>query len=1395
MAKGRTASGKSNSRSTDEKQITSNPPSQEPQGSVSANDLSVLKSVFDAIEDVIYVADPQSYELVFVNAACRSSWGEDVIGRKCYSVLQGRDAPCPFCTNHLIFGEYSGRSYIWEFQNEITNSWFRCVDRAIDWPDGRKVRFELASDISLLKNTEAELLQQQETLESQVEARTEELGKQAEELRLAGNYNRSLFDANIDPYLAVDPGGCITDANSATIEATGRDTRELIGAQLSDLFFNPTLVLKALETAMEQGTLRDFRADLLTTKGEITPSVISISPYHNENGEIQGFLVSIRDIRERLLAELALKRTSRITGAVSKVFRSALVTKTEEEFAQSTLHLAEELTGSRFGFIGDVNAHGSFDTIGLSNPGWEACAIEGSNAACLLKGMEMRGIWSTVIRTGASVIVNDPGSHPDRVGVPKGHPPLTAFLGVPLLTEGRAVGMIALANKTNGYTDTDVEAIEALATAFHQGLQRKRLEAKMQREARLKETQALLVSQLADDPSMQDLANRTLSFLCQRLQASVGLIYTADEDDCWHLRGGYAYQPCDTHPVSFASGEGFVGQVAIEQKRLVLKDLPQQYFKLQSGLGQSIPPSLVIHPVIRNAKTRAILELAFTQAPDELTLGMLDAIDECLASAIESTQAREVQARLLARSQEMTEELQAQQEELRAANEELAEQTQRLQESESRLLTQQAELQAANEELEEKSELLKRQKQDVETARAEISRKADELTVASKYKSEFLANMSHELRTPLNSLLLLARSLADNGEGNLSEEQVHSAKIIYQGGNDLLQLINDILDLTKIEAGRMDLHLENVPVAELSEHVSHVFSQMAIDKGISLVVDTLPDTPSFIHSDRRRIEQILKNLCANAIKFTLEGEVRVLFSAGVSQSLCVTVSDTGIGIPEEYHRNVFEAFRQVDGSTSRKYGGTGLGLSIVKQLLEALGGRINLKSAIGKGSTFTIHLPNMVREASTTHTQAPVQQHVERSSSPCATTQTQVDDDRDTLQEQDTCILIIEDDPVFAEILAKHCRQQGMKAIVAMNGESGVELAERYIPSGILLDIQLPGMDGWRVLELLKASTTTRHIPVHIISAIAADNTATVLTRGAIGQFSKPVSATEIQQAIDALCTVSASTVKHVLVIEDDPVSRERIVKLLSEPEVYVDAALSTADVRDKLRAQHYNCIILDLNLWQTSGCTLLKELKQEGFALPPVVVNTARDLTWEEDLDLRSHTEAIIIKGAHSDDRLLDEVSLFLHQVVSEMPRRKQQIIADLHDNDRVLRGRRVLLVDDDMRTLFALTKLLTERGMQVHKADNGESALASLDKHPDTELILMDIMMPVLDGYETMKRIREQERFRTVPIVALTAKAMREDQERCMRAGASDYMTKPVDANRLLSMLRVWLYHRTKA
>jgi len=958
--------------------------------------------------------------------------------------------------------------------------------------------------------------------------------------------------------------------------------------------------------------------------------------------------------------------------------------------------------------------------------------------------------------------------------------------------------------------DLDVEleggtGIRASVGAMLRSLRENRNQT--QRQDWLKNGIARLNDAMRGDPEIDALASKVISEITTYLDAHVGAFYIAHDGGkpTLSLLGSYAYTKRKNLSNVFEPGEGLVGQAALERKQILVKNVPEDYVKVTSGLGERVPRFICVTPFLYEGRVKGLVEIGTLNEIGDLQLEYLAQAMPALAIAVESAESRTNLARTLEESQKLSEELQVQQEELKTANEELEDQTQRLRESEEKLKAQQEELEVTNEELEEKNEITERQKREVELARRDIEKKAGELALASKYKSEFLANMSHELRTPLNSLLLLAQGLSQNKEGNLTEDQVESARIIHGSGSDLLNLINEILDLSKIEAGRMDLSLKAVRVSELAEGLRDSFGHMAEEKGLSLEVMVSDDAPAEITSDRKRVEQVIRNLVSNAVKFTERGGVTVAFGrpdAGTdlsrsgldpAKALAISVLDTGIGISPEQQMIIFEAFQQVDSGTARKYGGTGLGLSISRELVRLLGGEIQLESTPGEGSTFTLYLPLAVSAGRKVAVADGFAARISMTGGDAARDPSrqkpavQIEDDRGNLEKDDHVILVIEDDPSFARLLYIKCREKGFKCLAAPTGEDGLELAEKHLPAAVILDIRLPGIDGWTVLTALKDNTRTRHIPVHVVSV--EEGSTEAIRRGAVGHVTKPLDQEELEEAFRKLERATAGKPRRVLVVEDDANIRRKIARMIGNGDVKVDEAATGAEALKAICSVKYDCVVLDLKLPDMTGSEMLVKLEGEGMELPPVIVHTARDLTRDEAAELREHAESIVIKDVQSLERLLDEVSLFLHRVVSLMPEKKRKIIRDLHDTDEILRNKRVLIVDDDMRTTFAVSRLLSERGMTPLKAENGERALRLLEEHSDIALVLMDIMMPVMDGYEAMKRIRDQEKFRKLPIIALTAKAMPEDRAKCLAAGASDYMPKPVNPGRLVSMMRVWL------
>ncbi|MCU7847197.1 MAG: response regulator [Candidatus Thiodiazotropha sp. (ex Lucinoma kastoroae)] len=922
-----------------------------------------------------------------------------------------------------------------------------------------------------------------------------------------------------------------------------------------------------------------------------------------------------------------------------------------------------------------------------------------------------------------------------------------------------------------------------------------------------------LKEQIQGDPSLEDLSRQTISFLCEYLNVAIGAFYVVQKDRI-RLIGSYAVQAGKGLHNEFRPGEGLVGQAALDQQIQVLTDIPDDYLAIGSGLGETVPKTIVVVPLIWNNRVVALLEFgAITPFSAQLEQ-LIEQVGPAIAIAVQTALSRERTQWLLSQTQIQTEELQAREEDLRNTNIQLEQQARDLKHSEEALYASQAEL-------EEHNEKLQMQQQELRVANEELARRAEEMAISNKYKSEFLANMSHELRTPLNSLLILSKLLSDNKEGNFSAKQLEYSRTIHDAGSDLLNLINDILDLSKIEAGKMQVEVELIRVAEFAAELERRFRHMAENKGLFFEVDA-SQAPEQLRTDAQKLGQIIKNLLSNAFKFTREGQVTVRIGqvpAGIrlqtpdlnrDDALAISVTDSGIGIPVDKLKTVFEVFQQVDGSISRKFGGTGLGLSISRELANLLGGEIQAQSEAGKGSTFTLTIPRQWRESAmpTMETSVlrpidgrqvappapntpmePVEDAIEEKAAPTVAPTVKTHDDRHQLTPGERSILVIEDDPRFATILVDVARERGFKALVAEDGETGLHFADYYLPSGIVLDIGLPGLDGWQVMDRLKENLKTRHIPVHFISA--SDATLDAMKHGAVGFLTKPVSMQAMDQAFGRIEHVIDRPVKRLLLVEDDPAQIESLGELIGNSDVETVTAQTGSEALARLAEAEFDCIVLDLGLPDTSGLELLEKLhSQEQTRQTPVIVYTGRELDPEERAALDRHARCIIIKDAHSPEQLLDDTALFLHRVESRLPENRRRMIRMLHDTESLFVGRKVLLVDDDMRNVFAISAILQEKSMEVLVAKNGIEALEKLESDSDTAIVLMDIMMPEMDGYEATRKIREQERYAGLPVIALTAKAMKGDRAKCIEAGASDYLAKPVDTEKLLSMMRVWLY-----
>jgi CheY-like chemotaxis protein/signal transduction histidine kinase/CHASE3 domain sensor protein len=915
-----------------------------------------------------------------------------------------------------------------------------------------------------------------------------------------------------------------------------------------------------------------------------------------------------------------------------------------------------------------------------------------------------------------------------------------------------------------------------------------------QRQSWIRVGHMRLAAELQGEQRIETLGEKALAVLADYMHAHVGALYITEGDGRLRRVAAHALEP-QSGSTELSAGEGLLGQCAKENRVLRISDVPENYFSIASATGRARPRELLIAPASADG-VQAVIELGFFRAVLPGDMELLAQASELLGIAVRTSKDRTRLEELLVQTQTQAEELQAQQEELRVTNEELEQQSNVLKESQARLETQQAELEQTNAQLEEHAQALGRQNDELEAVRHELSARAEELTRSNQFKSEFLANMSHELRTPLNSSLILAKLLADNPQGNLNDEQVKFANNIHSAGNDLLELINDILDLSKIEARKVDVAREIIGMPQLLDTLRQTFVPLAEQKDVELAIDSGPSVPSFIYSDSQRLRQVLRNLLSNALKFTPEGSVTLRVSAHTDAQgvpmISFAVIDTGIGIAPEQHGIIFEPFRQADGTTNRRYGGTGLGLSISRELAALLGGRIDLTSASGRGSTFILTIPQQLPPPAETPAAS------ERKAPPTAVAQTAPQRAAPIRASQaaskaapalgERVLLIIEDDPAFTTTLRELAQSLKYDCLTAATADEGVDLALRHRPTAIVLDIHLPDHTGLAVLDRLKHDPATRHIPIQVVSAFDYDQAA--LEMGAANVLHKPVDRDKLLASLEGLERKTLRGERAVLIVEDNTVQRDSICRLLESSTVSAVAVSSAAQALEQLRGKTFDCMVLDLSLPDASGFDLLQKMAiDESYSFPPVIVYTARSLSSAEEQQLRRYSRSIIIKGAKSPERLLDEVTLFLHKVESSLPAEQQRLLRVARSRDSVFESRVILLAEDDVRNVFAITRVLEPHGAKVKIARNGREAVEALETNGAIDLVLMDIMMPEMDGFEAMRMIRAQPNLAEIPIIALTAKAMPDDRQRCLDAGANDYITKPIDVGKLLSLLRIWL------
>ena len=901
---------------------------------------------------------------------------------------------------------------------------------------------------------------------------------------------------------------------------------------------------------------------------------------------------------------------------------------------------------------------------------------------------------------------------------------------------------------------------------------------------------AALNEKMIGEKDLGALTQQVVEYLTHYTNSPAGVFYLQESENTLSLAASIGLNKNNIRK-EILFGEDIAGQSALSGREILLKKVASATMVVDYSGGSLQPDSIIALPVFHERILKGVIEIASLQAYTAVTVEFLKAAMFNIGIAINSAQDHQRMQVLLEETQAQSEELQSQHNELENINAELEAQSQRLQASDEELRVQQEELQEANQELEERSRLLEDSNALILERNLEIQTKAEELALTTKYKSEFLANMSHELRTPLNSILLLSRLLSENHDANLTNEQIEYAGVIQSSGNGLLTLIDEILDLSKIESGKMELDYNFVTLEEIGEEMKSLFEPLAIDKGISFVVELGPVLPKMIETDHLRLQQILRNLISNALKFTARGTVMLQITS-TSPGISFAVKDTGIGIIKDKQLTVFEAFQQADGSTRRKYGGTGLGLSISRELAKLLGGEIYLESEEGKGSTFTLTIPlekdtvQLNPVEFTTPTEKAVFKEPKYVSPriPAA-----IPDDRDQINPGDKIILIIEDDTGFALSLLNYTRQSGYKGIVAVRGDEGVALAQQFLPLGILLDIELPVKSGWEVMEELKTHSATRPIPVHIMSSHEVKHRS--LSRGAVDFINKPVAIEKLGEVFQKIELALSRYPKKVLIVEENKKHAQGLAYFLESFDISTEIKNTVGEGLKALNRNEVDCVILDMGIPTQGSYDVLEDVKKTpGFENLPIIIFTGKNLSNVEEFRIKQYADSIVIKTAHSYQRILDEVSLFLHLVETNKKEAGNSQYKKMKELSEILKDKTVLVADDDVRNIFSLTKSLEAYGLKVLSAIDGKEALHQLQEGPKVDLVLMDMMMPEMDGYESTSRIREIPQYKTLPIIAVTAKAMTGDREKCINAGASDYITKPVDVDQLISLLRVWLY-----
>jgi HAMP domain-containing protein/signal transduction histidine kinase/DNA-binding response OmpR family regulator len=1138
---------------------------------------------------------------------------------------------------------------------------------------------------------------------------------------------------------------------------------------------------------------------------EVTTAVARGDLNRKITADVKGEILELKNTINTMVDQLnsfagEVTRVAREVGTEGKLGGQALVPGvggTWKDLTDNVNFMASNLTGQVRGIVKVVTAVANGDLtqrLTVQAKGEVAALADTINNMTVTLATFADQVTNVAREVGVEGRLGGQANVPGAAGTWKDLTGNVNLLAANLTTQVRAIAEVATAVTKGDLTrsikvETRGEVAE-LKDNINTMIENLRETTERNREQDwLKTNLAKFTGMLQGQRELSTVGQMLLSELAPLVNAHQGTVYHLAEVDGGpglRLLSSYAHSGEIRNIRTLRLGESLTGQVAVEKKRMVLSDVPAGFISVSTSLGEADRVSIVVLPVLFEGQTKAVIELATIQNFTPGSLAFLDLLTQSIGAVFNTIEATMRTEGLLKQSQQLTVELQARQSELQQTNEELG--------TKARLLAEQ------NAEVERKNS-------EVEQARHALEEKAAELALTSKYKSEFLANMSHELRTPLNSILILSQQLAENQNNNLSPKQVEFSRNINSAGTDLLNLINDILDLSKIESGTVTVDVEDISFGALRDNIERNFRHVAEAKNLPLHVEFDPGLPRSMATDPKRLQQILKNLLSNAVKFTAQGHVEVRVGlaergwtpdhpvlSSAQEVVSFAVIDTGIGVAPDKQRLIFEAFQQADAGTSRKYGGTGLGLAISRELALLLGGEIKLVSEPGKGSTFTLFLPVLYAGPDTSRTvplrTAPgVNAKVETLNVLPAPREEHIEDDRNTIEDGDPVLLIIEDDPHYARILLGLARDKGFKGIVAMKGALGLSLARQFRPSAISLDVFLPDMLGWTVLNQLKREPSLRHIPVQIVTL--EEERQHGLAHGAFSYIVKGPTTEPLDHSLSRLRTFTTSRKKRLLVVEDNEIERKSIVELLGSDDVEIVAASSGAEALEAIAFDRFDCMVLDLRLPDMTGFDLLERVHAApDLGETPVVVYTGKDLTADEQARLKAMAKSIVLKDVRSPERLLDETALFLHRVITELPESKQQMLERLHRSNDVLRSRKILVVDDDARNIFALTSLLEDHEMDVVSVTNGHAAIDAIRANPDLKIVLMDIMMPDMDGYQTIREIRKSPEFRTLPIIALTAKAMKGDREKCLDAGASDYISKPVNTDELLSLLRVWLF-----